>query len=207
MLHSVRIPLSGIHCSEKRINTKLGNLSSLCFQTILLPFCYLALCALCVLLLLSFKFFRNFFLFLNGSQERSTILTVHSSNAIPVPIERHTWSAHPIVKDYFWDRVPKDLVEAGYPFKYKSADSFTSGVPLNNQSFQTLLHDSENGEGELIPPKSVLRMRIEREEVQFYNIKFESKAQRHQFFDKWAGHILAQPGMRELFNDISRVIG
>lgn len=33
-------------------------------------------------------------------------------------------------------------------------------------------------------------------------MKFECKAHKHQAFDKWAGHILAQLGMMDLFNEL-----
>lgn len=49
-----------------------------------------------------------------------------------------------------------------------------------------------------VPPRFVVRMRIEREEVLFCSIKFESMAHKYQFFDKWAGHILAQPEVRRI---------
>lgn len=39
----------------------------------------------------------------------------------------------------------------------------------------------------MISPRSVLKMRVEREEVPFCGTRFESKAQRHQVFDKWVG--------------------
>lgn len=59
----------------------------------------------------------------------------------------------------------------------------------------------------IFPPWSVLKMHIKKEEVPFL-LNFVSKANRHQLLDKWAGTILTQPGMKNLFNDlgISRVI-
>lgn len=48
-----------------------------------------------------------------------------------------------------------------------------------------MFHDNDDSEGATIPPKSVLRMGIERAEVPFYVIKFEYKVHRHQAFDKW----------------------
>lgn len=94
---------------------------------------------------------------------------------MPVPTLRHTWSSHPIVKDYFWDKALKDLVEACSPSEYRSSDSSMSGVPLNRQAFETLIRDGDNGKGAMVPQRSVLRMRIQREEIPFYSLKFESK--------------------------------
>lgn len=31
---------------------------------------------------------------------------------------------------------------------------------------------------------------------------FESKVQRHHAFDKWVGRVIAQPGVKKLFNQL-----
>lgn len=54
----------------------------------------------------------------------------------------------------------------------------------------------------MIGPGSVLRMTVEREEVPFYNIRFESKPQRHQAFDKWVGQVIVQPSIGRGYIDI-----
>lgn len=41
-----------------------------------------------------------------------------------------------------------------------------------------LLVDQEGGQGAIIPLRSVLKIRVEREEVPFYSIKFEPKLHR-----------------------------
>lgn len=38
----------------------------------------------------------------------------------------------------------------------------------------------------MIGPRSILRMRVEKEELPSCNFIFKSKAQRHQAFHKWA---------------------
>lgn len=77
-----------------------------------------------------------------------------------------------------------------------------------SQTFWTLFADHNNGDGRSFLHRSVLKMCTKKEEVLLYNIQFESKANRHHLFDKWAGIILAEPGMKKLFNDmgISRAI-
>lgn len=45
-------------------------------------------------------------------------------------------------------------------------------------------------------------MRVEREEVPFCTISFKCKANEHQAFDKSTGHIVAQPGIKDLFKDL-----
>lgn len=79
------------------------------------------------------------------------------------------------MKNYFWDMALMVPVEASPAFEYWSSDSSRSGTPLDRQVFGTLFHDNDDGEGSVVPPRYVLRMRIEREEIHFYNIRFESK--------------------------------
>lgn len=45
-------------------------------------------------------------------------------------------------------------------------------------------------------------MPIDREEVTFCIIKLKRKANMHEAFNRWGGHILAQPGMKDLFKDL-----
>lgn len=54
----------------------------------------------------------------------------------------------------------------------------------------------------MFPPRFVLWMRIEREEVPFCDIWFQSRTQRHQAFDKWAGRVLALHGVKKLLNRV-----
>lgn len=89
----------------------------------------------------------------------------------------------------------KNLVDIGVPYENQSSDS---GV----QNFQTLFHDQEEGQGIIIPPRSVLRMRVGQEEVPFCIIKFESKSRRHDFIASRAPGILAQPGMEKFLRDL-----
>lgn len=58
----------------------------------------------------------------------------------------------------------------------------------------------KNGEGAIIPPLSVLKMRVEK--VPLCTINFASKTNRHHQLDSWAETILAQPGMKKKFNDL-----
>lgn len=65
-----------------------------------------------------------------------------------------------------------------------------------------LFRDNDDREGSVIPPSSVLRMKVEREEAPFCGIRFESKTRRHQAFDKWAGRVLALPEVKKLLNRV-----
>lgn len=101
--------------------------------------------------------------------ETPALLNVHGSNTVPAPTERHTWALHLVVKDHFWDQATKGLVEAGSPSEYKWSDS--SG---ELQDFQTLFIDNKDG-SEIIPPRSNLRMRVEKEKVSFFTTNFVGK--------------------------------
>lgn len=69
---------------------------------------------------------------------------------------------------------------------------------MDKQTFGTMFHDNKDGERENVLPRSVLRMLVKREEVPLCTIRFECKPHRHQAFDKWDGHILAQLRMKNL---------
>lgn len=58
-----------------------------------------------------------------------------------------------------------DSVEAGPAFKYLSSGSTRSGLSLDLLVYRTLLCDNDEGEGPATDPRSILRMRLEREEV------------------------------------------
>lgn len=75
-------------------------------------------------------------------------------------------------------------------------------MPLSRQVYRMLFPDNDNDEGSVVGPRSILGMRVKREEVPFSNIQFEPKAQRYQIFDKWAGRVMAQPGIKNLFNKL-----
>lgn len=45
-------------------------------------------------------------------------------------------------------------------------------------------------------------MRVEKEEVPFFDIRFKPKTERHEAFDKWAGRVMVQSGAKKLFNQL-----
>lgn len=69
---------------------------------------------------------------------------------------------------------------------------------LDRQVYWILSGDNDDDEGSVIPPRSVLRIRVEREEVPFYGVRFESKMQRQQALDKWAGRVPALSRSEEI---------
>lgn len=89
-----------------------------------------------------------------------------------IPTSSYTWSQHPVVKDYFWDRALKSLVEAGSSFEYRSPHSSDSGVTMNKKRSELSSSILTKVKGQLFFPKFVLRMGVERKEVPFYIIKF-----------------------------------
>lgn len=88
------------------------------------------------------------------------------------------------------------MVEAGTPYETRGSDS---GV----QAFQTFFLDNEEGQGIIIPPRSILRMQVERLEIPFSTLKFEPKFRRHDLFESWVGRILAQPNIEAFLDDLS----
>lgn len=58
------------------------------------------------------------------------------------------------------------------------------------------------GHGVTIPPRSVVRMRMERSEMPFGFVRFEAKARRHADFKSWMDHNLTQADMEKFLEDI-----
>lgn len=72
----------------------------------------------------------------------------------------------------------KGMVEADSPFRSRSLDFFRE-----SQDCQTLLIYKKDREGEIVPPWSVLRMHMKKEEVSFCTINFMSKTNSNTQFD------------------------
>lgn len=70
------------------------------------------------------------------------------------------------------------------------------------QSYQTLFRDNDEGHGVTVPPRSVVRMRVERSELPFGLIRFEAKARRHTDFKTWMDHILSQADIGKFLEDV-----
>lgn len=113
-----------------------------------------------------------------------TVLTLLGTNDVPFPPAEIGWPLHPFVRDNFWERVGQHPVEAGVPFE----DRDSAG---GAQNFQTLFRDHPEGHGVTIPPRSILRMRVERFELPFSLMRFESKARCHDILNAWAAHVLS----------------
>lgn len=107
-----------------------------------------------------------------------------------------------MVKDSFWKKALNNLVEAGPTLEFPSSESTRSGTPLNHQVYRILFKDQDDWQCSIIGPRSILRMRVEREEVPMCDICFESKAQRHRLFDKWAGKLLADSSVKKFYKQI-----
>lgn len=131
------------------MNSRLRGFFTLKLSNSYLPSCFLALS-----MFLNLSPLLNFFYFFSIAPKRQPdLLIVQGSHNVLMPTERHTWALHPMAKDHFWDQLAKGMVEAGSPFEYRSSDS--SAEP---QSFKTLFMDNKDGEGAIIPPRSVLKI-------------------------------------------------
>lgn len=75
---------------------------------------------------------------------------------------RGTLGVFTLSKYYYWDLVLKSLVT----IQCKSSNSFRG-----SQNFRTLFVGCNDGEGVVVLPQSVVKVRIEKEEVPFCNIK------------------------------------
>lgn len=66
----------------------------------------------------------------------------------------------------------KGLIKAGTPFEDWSSNSSTE-----SDDCRMLYPDNNEGKGVVIPPRSILHMRVEKEEVPLWTVWFVSKAQ------------------------------
>lgn len=76
-----------------------------------------------------------------------------------------------------------DIVEAGPAFELVDSESTGSETPLSHHVCK-MFTDKGDDEGSIIGPRSILRMRVEREEVPWCDILLEPKAQHYQLLHK-----------------------
>lgn len=80
-----------------------------------------------------------------------------------------------------------EMHEAGIPFESMDEDK--------HHDYQTLFGDHPEGEGIIVDPRSILRMRIEKVEVPWSDLRFETKAQSHRSYDAWVRKLLVIHGV------------
>lgn len=85
---------------------------------------------------------------------------------------------------FFLEEAMNNAVEAGPPFEFLDSEYSESGTPLSCDGSKTWFRDDYDSEGSVIGPRSILRIPIERKDIPWCNIRFGSKAQRHQLFNK-----------------------
>lgn len=127
-------------------------------------------------------------------KKKMTLLTIPGSNAIPIPTKTHLVGAFGCERLFPGQgSAPVKVISA---FEYSSSNSSGSGTLLDHQVFWIFFHDDDYGEGLVIPPRFVPRIRIDREEVPLCSTRFESKMQKRQLFNKWAGRLRFYQGWR-----------
>lgn len=66
---------------------------------------------------------------------------------------------------FIWKRAEKDFVEVCPLFEFVDFELTCGDTPLARHVYETLLSNSKDGEGSIINQRSILQMRVEREEV------------------------------------------
>lgn len=84
-----------------------------------------------------------------------------------------------MVKDSFQKKALSDPLKAGPVFEYLNSGSTGSEILLSGQGSRTLFQDNNDDEGSMIGPRSILRMRVETEEVPFPFVTSDS-SRRHR---------------------------
>lgn len=96
------------------------------------------------------------------------VLTLLGTDDVPLPPLDVTWTRHQVVQDYFWEKVRQAPIDAEVTFECRGSDG---GV----QNFQTLFRDNNEGHRISLPPKCVIRMRVERSELPFKMVRFDQR--------------------------------
>lgn len=92
-----------------------------------------------------------------------------------------------VVKGYYWAKIEENRTAA--PFEHLSSSSEESASLEYNTPFM----DHKEGEGIMIIPGWILRMRVERAELCWSNMKFEAKSQIDSIFASWTSKLMANP--------------
>lgn len=82
-----------------------------------------------------------------ATKRKIALLTLPGFDTIAMPVERHTWSKHPIVQYTFSKRANKDSMGAQPPLEFVDFKSTESETPLSHYVYQTLFRDNKDGEG------------------------------------------------------------
>lgn len=103
-------------------------------------------------------------------------------------------------RDSFWDIITKGFSEAVTPFE--DGSSASTG---ESEGYRTLFRDDAEGKGMMFPPRSILRMRVNKGKMLLSEIRFMSKSHHHEKFQTWVGIMLGQPSMSKKFQDLGKL--
>lgn len=109
------------------------------------------------------------------------MLTYPGSNIVPLPTKRDVWPQCPVSKDSFW------VMDDERPLE---TTILLESVDEEEHVYQTLFEDHPEGEGIIVDPRPILRMRIERAKCR---LSFDSKAQTHRSYDAWGEENFGNP--------------
>lgn len=110
----------------------------------------------------------------NGTKTKNGSVTLPGSNSVSVATGSQTWPRHSITEDV--SGVDKNSVEARALFEFVDSDSTGAQTPLAYHVYKTLFFGDKDGEGIMINPMSILRIRVEKAEVPENAIRFKSKS-------------------------------
>lgn len=99
-------------------------------------------------------------------------MTYPDSKAYPMATSGHVWPECAVMKERFWKMVNHSQTEQSSDF---SGESTTL-------EYKTPFMDKKKGEGIFVNSRSILRMRIERAEVAWTKLLFETKSQSNIIF-------------------------
>lgn len=118
------------------------------------------------------------------------LLTIPRTDVVPVSPESTHGRCILRRKKILWENIANGFTEVGTPFEDRSSTS--TG---NSDGYQTSFRHDVEGKGMVMPPRSILWMRVNKEEMPLSEIHFVSKSHQHEKFEEWAREMLAQPSM------------
>lgn len=97
-----------------------------------------------------------------------------------------------ILLDDFFNR---EWVGIASPVGRVDDDDDDDDTLLSRLLHQTIFADRSQGDGVIIDPRSIFRIRIQRNEVDWVEIRFESTTQSTRIYKEWATEVPSALGM------------
>lgn len=98
-------------------------------------------------------------------QKRIGLVTYPSTSNFPMAPSRDSWALYPVVKDHLWEMADKLPLSGSISFESTDEEDY--------HHYLTMFIDHIETKRYLISPYTLLRMRIEKDELSLPELRFE----------------------------------